>query len=100
MVTTEQSYRHFITTKTNCQEEEETTLTEKQLEIFRENIDHLMVAEKISQRKLAADIGISRTSLSRILCGERRITVEALQAISKRFGRKMDDLINKRLFEN
>ena len=74
-------------------------MTEKQLENFRANVRQLMAAEGISQRQLSEDIGLDRSSISRMLTGEREPTLEFVLAVSNRFNRKVDDLIKKSLLK-
>lgn len=74
-------------------------MTEKQLENFRANVRQLMATEGISQRQLSEDIGLDRSSISRMLNGEREPTLEFVLAVSNRFKRKVDDLIKKSLLK-
>lgn len=74
-------------------------MTEKQLENFRANVRQLMAAEGISQRKLSEDIRLDRSSISRMLSGEREPTLEFVLAVANRFNRKVDDLIKKSLLK-
>lgn len=76
------------------------TLTEKQNEMFRANLRALMGAEGLSQAKLAKEMGIDRSVISRIIAGEREPTLEQALAIASRFRRKFDDLINKTVIKN
>ncbi len=70
-------------------------MSEKDFSIFRNNVRHLMLSEGITQAQLATKIGISESYMSRIMSGDRSPSLDVVFSISKRYKRKMDDLINK-----
>ena len=49
----------------------------------------------LTQEEFAAALGMSQASISRFETGERKPDVDELIAISKFFGCKVDDLIDK-----
>jgi transcriptional regulator with XRE-family HTH domain len=70
-------------------------MSEKDFSTFRENVRLLITSEGITQSQLAEKIGISESYMSRIMTGERPPSLDVVFSISKRYKRKMDDLINK-----
>ncbi|MCJ7525662.1 MAG: DUF4065 domain-containing protein [Candidatus Aminicenantes bacterium] len=57
-------------------------------------IKQLREIEGISQDKLSAIIGISRSAISQIESGERKITAEELVLLAKKFNITLENLIN------
>jgi transcriptional regulator with XRE-family HTH domain len=70
-------------------------MSEKDFSTFRDNVRLLITSEGITQSQLAEKIGISESYMSRIMTGERPPSLDVVFSISKRYKRKMDDLINK-----
>ena len=70
-------------------------MSEKDFSTFRDNVRLLITSEGITQSQLAEKIGISESYMSRIMTGERTPSLDVVFSISKRYKRKMDDLINK-----
>ena len=66
---------------------------------FRDNVRLLVLAEGISQRQLAAKIGVSQSHFSRVMSGDRDPSLDIVCAISRRYHRKMDDLLNKKVLK-
>src|SRR4030066_329861 len=59
----------------------------KRIKQIREN-------EGISQEKLSSAIGISRSAISQIESGERKITAEELVLLANKFNISLENLIN------
>ena len=59
-----------------------------------ERIRQLRENEGISQGELAVSIGISRSAISQVESGERKVTADELILFAKRFNVSMENLIN------
>lgn len=62
-----------------------------------ERIETLRKEHNLSQEELSKSLGINRVSLSKIENGDRKLTVDELQGLTKIFGISVDEILNPEL---
>ena len=67
-------------------------------EFLNNNIKFLRSEKNISQQKLADEIGVDRSTISRIENGEIETTIDNAIKISNALNVSINDLITKKLF--